>query len=49
MLISIVLTIVFACFTLFVAGLCLGRWMRPSSGSATNMTNDLQGIANRAR
>lgn len=48
MLISLVLSIVFACFILFVAGLCLGRWMRPASGSATNMTN-MEGVANRAR
>lgn len=41
MLMSIVLSIVFACFILFVTGLCLGRWLRSPSGSTakTNRAN----------
>ncbi|MFD2836647.1 hypothetical protein ACFS3C_08960 [Azotobacter vinelandii] len=36
MLMAIVLTVVFTWLVLFVAGVCLGRWMRPSSKVATH-------------
>ncbi|MFB8830280.1 hypothetical protein ACE0DR_15365 [Azotobacter sp. CWF10] len=50
MLISIVLTVVFACFSLFVAGLCLGRWMRPSSERTANVPHmNMRGVADHIR
>ncbi|GAB3370503.1 hypothetical protein [Azotobacter armeniacus] len=39
MIITLFLFILLACYGLFVAGLCVGRWMRPSSGSKTNIEN----------
>ncbi len=37
MLMSLVLLIVFTWITLFVAGICLGRWMRSTPEHSQNM------------
>jgi len=42
MILAIVLFVGFACLGLFVAGVCLGRWMRSPSPPQADLQADLQ-------